>query len=297
MIAEGSELTFGKILKGIGGFYYVKTPEGEIIECKARGKFRNVSLKPYCGDNVLIDISDGKGTVSEILPRANFFIRPPVANIDAMIIVMSCANPGPDYTFVDKMLAICSASAVDAVVCMTKTDLVNNEKIAAFESVYRLAGCDVYKVCNLDGGGDTDKIRTLLNGRTTAFAGFSGVGKSSLLNNITGEYVMHTGSVSERLGRGKHTTRHVELVDYSGGYVVDTPGFGSLELTNIEPENLKNCFPEFAAYEDKCRFADCMHLGTKWCGVYDAVCDGLIAQSRYDNYKSFYKLLKDKKEW
>lgn len=290
-------MTSGKILKGIGGFYYVKTADGEIIECKARGKFRNVSLKPYCGDNVMIDISDGKGTVSEILPRTNAFIRPPVANIDAMIIVMSCANPKPDCTFVDKMLAICAANGVDAAICLTKTDIGDKDEISDFESVYRSAGYEVYRVCNLDGSGDTDKIRAMLGGKTTAFAGFSGVGKSSLLNNIMGEYVMHTGSVSERLGRGKHTTRHVELVEFGGGYVVDTPGFGSLELIDIEPDNLKDCFSEFAQYEDKCRFADCLHLGTKWCGVYDAVCDGHIAQSRYDNYKNFYKLLKDKKEW
>lgn len=294
---EENDLVAGKIIKGIGGFYYVRTADGEITECKARGKFRNVSLKPYCGDNVLIEVNGSKGVVSEILPRANSFIRPPVANIDNMIIVLSCASPKPDFAFADKMLAICAANSVNAVLCMTKTDLCEKSEIDKFASVYQNAGYKVYRVSNTTGEGDADKIKEMLAGKTTAFAGFSGVGKSSLLNNIMGECVMNTGAVSEKLGRGRHTTRHVELIEYKDGFVVDTPGFGSLELTDIEPEKLKDYFIEFAQYEDKCRFADCMHLGTKWCGVYDAVCGGKISESRYNNYKDFYAILKDKKEW
>ncbi len=291
----------GLILKGIGGFYYVLlSDENIVIECKARGKFRNESLKPHCGDNVKIEIEENgtTGTITEIMDRKNSFIRPPVANVDVIVIVVSCKNPKPDYAFVDKMLAVCSVNNVESVICLTKTDLVSDDEISEFERIYKNIGVDVIRVCNIspDDPG-IEKIKQILGEKTVAFAGFSGVGKSSLFNNILGITHMKTGEVSKKIGRGCHTTRHVELVEYKNGYLVDTPGFGSLDLPDIESDELKNCFAEFLPYEENCRFSDCMHLGTKWCGIYDAVCQGKISESRYNNYKNFYKILKDKKEW
>ena len=291
----------GLILKGIGGFYYVLLcDDNVVIECKARGKFRNESLKPHCGDNVVIEIEENgtKGTITEIKDRKNSFIRPPVANVDVIVIVVSCMNPKPDYAFVDKMLSVCAVNNVESVICLTKTDLATEEEISEFETIYKNIGVDVIRVCNISPvDSEIEKIKSIIGKKTVAFAGFSGVGKSSLFNNILGIAHMETGEVSKKIGRGCHTTRHVELVEYEKGYLVDTPGFGSLDLPDIEPEKLKDCFVEFSHYEDNCRFSDCMHLGTKWCGVYDAVCDGKISESRYNNYKSFYKILKDKKEW
>lgn len=288
-----------KILKGIGGFYYVKSDDSEdIIECKARGRFRNLLLKPYVGDDVDIEISgeEGKGSILDIHPRKNCFIRPPVANIDRLVIVCSCDNPKPDLGFIDKMLIICASKGVETILCFNKTDLVSEDEVSAFTSVYEDMGIRVVKTCAKDNKG-TQELKKHIYGGVTAFSGFSGVGKSTLLNSLLGIDNLQTGEVSKKIGRGRHTTRHVELIEFFGGYLVDTPGFGSLELADIEPEELKSFFPEFEQYEDKCRFPDCMHLGTKFCGVYDAYMQGNISESRYNNYKEFYKLLKDKKEW
>lgn len=290
---------FGKILKGIGGFYYVRGDDGNIVECKARGKFRNIDIKPYVGDNVDIELSadeEGKGSILTIHDRKNCFIRPPVANIDTLVIVCACHNPEPDYSFVDKMLVICASKNVDAVICLNKTDLATGDEIKAFTSVYENIGIPVVCTSNINHDG-VDTLKDLLRGKITAFSGFSGVGKSTLLNSILGTDNFETGEVSKKIGRGRHTTRHVELIEFMGGHLVDTPGFGSLEISDVEPDELKKYFPEFETYETSCKFPDCMHLGTKFCGVYDAFEQGDIVQSRFENYKNFYKILKDKKEW
>lgn len=287
-----------KILKGIGGFYYVKCDGVEdVVECKARGKFRNLSLKPYVGDDVDVEISgDGKGSILDIHPRKNCFIRPPVANIDRLVIVCSCHNPEPDFGFIDKMLVICASKNVEAIICLNKTDLATEEEIDKLASVYEKIGITVIRTSYTSSEG-TSALKDMLKNKITAFSGFSGVGKSTLLNSILGITELETGEVSKKIGRGRHTTRHVELMDFCDGYLIDTPGFGSLEIGDIEPEELKVFFPEFEKYECECRFPDCMHLGTKFCGVYDAVSSGEIDVSRYENYKNFYKFLKDKKEW
>ena len=288
---------FGKILKGIGGFYYVRTSHGDIVECKARGKFRNMDLKPYVGDDVDIELSSkeaGKGSILKIHDRKNCFIRPPVANIDTLVIACACHNPEPDFGFVDKMLVICASKNVDAVICLNKTDLATDEEIQEFTSVYEKIGIPIVKTSNINNEGVQD-LKEMLRGKITAFSGFSGVGKSTLLNNILGIDNFETGEVSKKIGRGRHTTRHVELIEFMEGYLVDTPGFGSLEISDIEADELKNYFPEFEQYEELCKFPDCMHLGTKFCGVYDASVNGHISQSRFDNYKNFYRILKDKR--
>ena len=288
----------GKILKGIGGFYYVKSDtDDKIIECKAKGKFRNISLKPYVGDDVDVEYTEEcKGCISEIHPRKNCFIRPPVANIDQLVIVCSCHNPEPDFGFIDKMIVTCKSKNVEAVICLNKTDLATNDEIQSIASVYKNIGIEVIETSNKSQSGK-DQLKKLLAGKITAFSGFSGVGKSTLLNSILGTDNLETGEVSKKIGRGRHTTRHVELIEFSGGYVIDTPGFGSLEIFDVEPEDLKKYFDEFEKYECDCKFPNCLHLGTKLCGVYDAVSEGNISKTRYENYKEFYKILKEKKEW
>lgn len=287
-----------KILKGIGGFYYVKPDDSDnIIECKARGKFRNLSVKPYVGDDVDIELTgEGYGSILDIHPRKNCFIRPPVANIDTLVIVCSCHNPEPDFGFIDKMLVICRSKNVDAVICLNKTDLATREEIDRIASVYRNIGLTVIETSDKTSG-DKELLKSMLKGKITAFSGFSGVGKSTLLNSILGTDDLETGDVSKKIGRGRHTTRHVELMEYYGGYVIDTPGFGSLEIFDVEPDELKDYFTEFESYAERCRFPDCVHISDKFCGVYSAVESGDISETRYDNYKDFYRILKDKKEW
>ncbi len=290
----------GKILKGIGGFYYIKPDNcSDIIECKARGKFRNLSLVPIIGDVVDVELSDeaGKGSIAHIYDRKNSFIRPAVANIDILVIVAACDNPKPDFAFIDKMLAIAYTKNVECVICFNKTDLADDATVESYAKIYTDIGYKV--ICtNFESALGAEQLRQLINGKTTAFTGFSGVGKSTLLNNLIGNEYMQTGEVSKKLGRGKHTTRHVELLEYAdGSYIADTPGFSTLDLPDIDASMLKECFVEFSEYSDNCKFADCMHTSGKFCGVYDAVECGKIHKGRYQNYISFYNTLKDKKEW
>ncbi len=287
----------GIIVKGIGGFYYVDIGS-EVIECKAQGHFRNKNLAPCVGDKVGIIIdTDRKGAICEIFDRTNIFIRPPVSNIDAMIIVASLKSPSPDLAFVDKMLVIAKANGVAVTICFNKADLDDSAAKKLVE-IYKGAGCKtIYTSAVCDIG--IDCIRNELKGKTTAFCGFSGVGKSSLLNSVTGLEIMQTGEVSQRLKRGKHTTRHVELVKYNDGYIVDTPGFSMLDFPDsITKYNLSEYFPEFTHYESECKFRDCTHVAqSDVCAVCAAAERGEIPPSRYQNYKDFYMLLSQRKEW
>ena len=287
----------GTIIKGIGGFYYVDTPEG-IIECKARGHFRNKNLSPCVGDKVDISIDNqNKGAIDKIYDRKNVFIRPPVSNIDEMIIVASVVNPSPDLAFIDKMLVIAQNSNVDVKICFNKFDL-DNGSVNELVDMYRNAGYMAFTTSTVEDIG-IDLIRNSISGKTVAFSGFSGVGKSSLLNSVINTEVMQTGEISERLRRGKHTTRHVELISFSGGYIVDTPGFSMLDFPlNITKDTLKDYFPEFLQYEDGCKFRNCNHMGlSNVCAVCKACEDGKIARFRFDNYKNFYIILSQRKEW
>jgi len=287
----------GIILKGIGGFYYVSV-DNEIIECRARGKFRNKNESPSVGDKVEITVTDeGKGSIDKIYERKNHFIRPPVSNIDSMIVVSSVKNPAPDLVFIDKMLIIASMNNVDVTLCFNKFDL-DDGSVNELVQLYRNAGYMAVTTSTVENVG-IDVVRTMLKDKITAFTGFSGVGKSSLLNSVLNNEVMQTGEVSLKLKRGKHTTRHVELIEYGGGYVVDTPGFSMLELPDeITADNLKDYFPEFTDYEPDCKFRGCNHTGnSKVCAVCKAVEDGKIAESRYENYKYFLKNITSRKEW
>ncbi len=280
----------GIIIKGIGGFYYVKTDDGEVIECKARGVFRKKKILPMVGDRV--EVSNGQ--ITEIFERKNFMVRPPVANIDVLLIVVASKHPDPNLFLIDKLLVYAKERGIEAVICINKTDLGKKEDLA---EIYEKAGYRVISV-SAETEDNISELKELLKDRVTAFSGLSGVGKSSILNLVT-DFKMETGILSEKIMRGKHTTRHVELFELSsGGYVFDTPGFSSLEIdeiTDIEASKLSLNFPEFP--EDECRFKTCAHINEPDCQVKNKVESGEIPISRYENYKEMYNILKNKKEW
>lgn len=285
----------GLIVKGIGGFYYVKTDVG-IIECRAQGKFRNKSLKPMIGDRVDILISeDNTGSVSNIYDRKNEFVRPPVTNIDQIILVVAAKNPEPDLMFVDKMTVIANHKNVDLILCINKID-IGTEETNKIKNIYERAGFKVIETSAIDGVG-IDDVKEYLEGKITAFAGFSGVGKSSILNAIT-DAKAETGEISKKLKRGKHTTRHVELFEYGeNSYIMDTPGFSMLDLPYIKASELEKYFPEFTEHIGNCKFAGCTHTSEPGCTIKECVEQGYIDEGRYMHYVEFYNRLKDIKEW
>ena len=277
----------GTIIKGIGGFYYVKASDN-VYECKARGVFRKKRITPTIGDVVEIETSGEKGSIVDILDRRSYLVRPPVANIDTMLLVVAAAAPEPSLFLIDKMLVNAEINNIHPVLCINKTDL---EKRNDIKKLYENAGYEVFCVSAEKNRG-TDKLKKYLSGRTTAFAGLSGVGKSSLLSIIT-EDTLETGDVSEKIQRGRHTTRHVELFELNnGGFVLDTPGFSSLELEGIKADELWEYFPEMRNYRDECRFRGCSHINEPDCVIKNKVESGEIASTRYESYTQLYKQLK-----
>lgn len=289
----------GKIIKGIAGFYYVYVEEHGTYECKAKGVFRNQSIKPLVGDNVRIDIIDEDkkiGNVSEILPRENELIRPAVANIDQALIVFAVKKPNPNLNLLDRFLVMMEFQNIETIICFNKTDIGEDEYIKELKSIYNQAGYQVILTSTTDGSG-IEKVRDVLKGKNTVFAGPSGVGKSSMLNVLTNDYMMETGQVSKKIGRGKHTTRHSEIFNIEHDtYVFDTPGFSSLYVPGMTKGKLEDYFPEFFAYTNQCRFIGCAHIGEPDCEVKRAVAEGKIADSRYENYKLMYAELKEKEK-
>ena len=283
----------GKIIKGIGGFYYVKTSGGEVFECKARGIFRKENIKPYIGDEVEISIENEKGNIEKILPRKTMLLRPAVANIDKVVIVIAAKEPEPDTLLCDKLILSAEIAGIEPIICINKSDLKEDKKLL---KTYEQAGYRAILV-SAKNENDKDKILPLIIGKTTAFAGLSGVGKSTLLGMLTGKK-QETGEVSQKIKRGKHTTRCVELLELKdGGYVLDTPGFSSFEISGIKADELKNYFPEMLNLNDKCRFKGCSHTKEPDCAVKEAVFEGRISESRYESYKMFYDTLKKVKDW
>lgn len=291
-------MTEGMILKGIGGFYYVDTPEG-LIECRARGKFRKTVGKPIVGDRVTLEIQpeDGTGYLLDIAPRRNQLVRPAVSNLDLVVVVASCAPPKTDPFLIDKVFAIAAYKELGMLLIINKTDLDDGADLA---EIYHKAGIDTLPVSAETGDG-IDALRERLHGRTAAFAGNSGVGKSSLLNRLDGRFGAQVGDISDRIGRGRHTTRHVELMPLAGGgYIADTPGFSSFETEQMDlvlAKDLQYAFPEFAPYLGKCRFTGCAHVKEKGCAVIAAVEAGKIALSRHESYIKLYESVKDIKQW
>lgn len=292
-----SDIQKGIILKGIGGLYFVETADA-VFECRARGIFRKIGEKPLAGDNVEIHIaSDGaENTIEKIYPRSSELMRPPVANIDRLFILSSIREPSPNTLIIDKMTAIACSKNIEPVVVITKDDLGDTSE---FRDIYEKAGIPFFSVSSRDGRG-VGEIKAMLKGHISAFAGNTGVGKSSLLNLIDPELALKTGEISDKLGRGRHTTRAVELYPLCGGYVADTPGFSSLtgENSEIIPiDELPFCFPEFEEYLGKCRFTTCRHINDKGCEIVKAVEDGKISVSRHKSYAALYNEAKDIKEW
>lgn len=272
----------GIIIKGIAGFYYVKTKSGEIIECKARGRFRKEKISPLVGDRVSINISKSSySSIEEIHPRKSSLIRPNVSNVDKAIVVFSLKDPDLNYTFLNKILIAIEHYNIDILICLNKSDLDNGEFEKA-KHIYETTGYKVLKVNGLTGEG-LSELKEELKGKISVFAGPSGVGKSTISNNIQKNIIMETGSVSEKIGRGKHTTRHAQLIEISEDtYIVDTPGFSSIDLSFIAPEELQYMFKEFTIGE--CKFTSCLHNKEIGCKVKEDVKNGLIMEDRYNAY-------------
>lgn len=288
-----TEFRTGLIVKSIGGLYTVESPDG-IYECVPRGIFRKEGKSPCVGDRV--NFQDDR-VITEILPRKNHLIRPPLANMDQLIFVVSVCEPAPNLLLLDKFIAISEYKNIKPVVVLTKVDLDRYENIF---SIYSNAGIDVVVIDYRKNEG-IDTIRDMLAGKISAFTGNSGAGKSTLLNAVDSRFDIRTGEVSKKLGRGRHTTRHAELYKLeNGGYIADTPGFSTFETNKydiIKKEELCSCFIEFSEFSDKCRFNDCSHTREKDCAVINAVREGMISESRHSSYCQMYEEAKAIKEW
>ena len=281
----------GKITKGIAGFYYVHGEDGTLYECKAKGIFRKDGIKPLVGDNVRISVLDEEkhlGNLEEILPRSSELLRPAAANIDQVLVVFAAAKPAPNYNLLDRFLIRMGLENIPVAVGFNKSELVSEECKAENEEVYRSAGYPVYSFSIKEEDG-LDELKEALEGKTTALAGPSGVGKSSLLNYLCPQAEMETGDVSRKIERGRHTTRHAELfVLHQGTYVMDTPGFSSLYVNEILPQELWEYFPEMRDAEKECRFTGCVHMEEPDCGVKSRVKTGEIKKQRYESYRQLY---------
>lgn len=287
----------GLVRKGIGGFYTVETPEG-FFTCTARGRFRKARISPYAGDRVrILGEEDGTGALEEILPRRNFLVRPPLANLDQLFIVSSLRDPYPEPLIIDKTIAVAELEGIQPALVLTKTDL---EDASSLKAIYDLAGVPCLVVSSVTREG-VDQVRKLLAGKVSAFTGNSGVGKSTLLNALFPQLELKTGEISQKLGRGRHTTREVELYKLEdGGYVADTPGFSTFEIERYrltEKERLVYGFREFEPYLGKCQFTSCSHTCEKGCAILQAVEEGKIARSRHESYCAMYQEIKDVKQW
>ena len=284
------------IMKSTAGFYYVRCEDGNVIECKARGVFRKQKLTPLVGDIVTIETDGQTGTVIDIAPRRNYLQRPPVANIDKLVIVSAVKEPVPNIPIIDKMTAIAVDKNITPVVVFSKSDLGETDE---YVEIYRKAGIESFAVSAKTGEG-IEKFRAVFENSVCVLTGNTGVGKSSILNGIAPHLDLATSHISNKLGRGRHTTRTVEIYELCGGYIADTPGFSSLDFENIEiirKENLQFCFPEFDEYINTCKFVSCAHICEKGCSICQAVSEGKISQSRHDSYKMMYDEVKDYKEW
>ncbi|MHB8128670.1 MAG: ribosome small subunit-dependent GTPase A [Mobilitalea sp.] len=291
----------GKIIKGIAGFYYVHTPEkNTIYECKAKGIFRNQKIKPLVGDDVEIDTSDqpeGKGTISKIFPRKNELLRPAVVNVDQAMIIFAAAEPDPNLNLLDRFLIMMQKQKVNTIVCFNKMDIVTESEISLLKETYMRCGYEVVFSSMLNNEGILI-LYELMKGKTTVLAGPSGVGKSTFINVIQPDANMETGVISVKIKRGKHTTRHSELIYIEEDtYIMDTPGFSSLYINEIEKDELKDYFVEFQEFEKECRFVGCNHLNEPGCAVKEALNDKKISKVRYENYITLYEELKNHKRY
>ncbi|MBR5509845.1 MAG: ribosome small subunit-dependent GTPase A [Lachnospiraceae bacterium] len=289
----------GRIIKGIAGFYYVHAEGFGTYECKAKGAFRNQKLKPLVGDMVEIEIlneEEKTGNLVEILPRASELIRPAVANVDQALVIFAAAKPKPNLSLLDRFLIMMDRQGIETIICFNKTDEASEKEKERIQNVYVGCGCKVLFTCAKQGQG-VDELRRLLLGHTTTVAGPSGVGKSTLINLLVPDADMETGRISEKIDRGKHTTRHSELFRMdTDSYIFDTPGFSSLELTDMKKEELRYSFPEFREYEGGCRFQGCLHQKEPGCGVKEAVEAGTVNKERYESYTILFQELQEREK-
>ena len=286
----------GIIMKALSGFYYVRCGAA-LISCRARGKFRKDGVSPMVGDKVVIEREGDSGFVTEILPRKYFFIRPMVANVDYLVILTANVNPVTDPFLADRVAVIAEHVGCGVIICVNKCDLDRGD--ALFAAFSTNTGYPVLRTSAVTGEG-TAELSALIRGKTVAFTGNSGVGKSSLLNCLEPALGLPVGEVSQHLGRGRHTTRHIELFQVGDTLIADTPGFSSFDLSQmqrIRKEQLQDCFPEFRPYLGRCRFDDCAHLREPGCAVLAALADGAIAPTRHESYRKLYALCASQQDW
>ena len=290
----------GKIIRGIAGFYYVHVPEMGILECKAKGIFRKNKLKPLVGDLVEVSVLDEenkKGNIDEVLERKNELIRPAVANIDQALVIFAIKKPEPNLNLLDRFLIMMQQKEIPCILVFNKSDLATEEERQALRDIYAGSGCEILFVSAKQDQG-IEEVRNVLKGKTSTVAGPSGVGKSSLINKLQSDVNMETGSISEKIERGKHTTRHTEFIPMGEDtFIMDTPGFSSLAVFDMEKEELEQFYPEFDEYRDTCRFNGCSHTHEPGCGVKEAIEEGKISKERYENYKLIYDELKNRKKY
>ena len=287
----------GIIIKGIGGFYYVEAADGIIYECKARGVFRKEKITPLAGDKVEISVDENnKNSIDKIYERRNMFKRPPIANVDKLVIVSSVCDPRPNLLIIDRLTAVAVYKNVEPIIVFTKNDLQSADE---YIEIYKNAGFKTFAVSNETGEG-IGEVKEVIENGVCVFTGNSGVGKSSLINRMYPDFALETGEISKKLGRGRHTTRHVELLKINNVYIADTPGFSSLDFeTNdlIKKDELAFCVPDFSDYIDSCKFSTCAHVNDKGCRLIEAVNSGDVMRSRHESYVTMYNEVKDIKDW
>lgn len=290
----------GKIMKGIAGFYYVGVVESGVYECKAKGVFRKDKIKPLVGDDVEIEVLNEEeklGNIVKILPRRSELIRPAVANIDQALVIFAAREPKPNLSLLDRFLVIMEKQDVPVIICFNKQDLCDDEEVGRLKEIYEACGYPVVLASAKQGEG-IEEIKSRLRGKTTTVAGPSGVGKSSLTNLLQNEVQMETGEISKKLGRGRHTTRHSQIIQIEEDtWLYDTPGFTSFYVEEIEKEELRFYFREFSKYEGTCRFQGCTHTHEPGCMVKNALEEGKISKERYENYLELYGELKEKRRY